>query len=129
MTFYREGKKCNYYEVIETLSTLVNKEILNNLNEEEVDRFFIRIMNFTKEIISEYLQKLDYRVVNLKQSFLTLEQLKMVTQYEIWEQAIKFEEEIKAEKPRQKNLIEFMSKSLLEAMKELDMNLKKWPTQ
>ena len=129
MTFYREGKKCNYYEVIETLSTLVNKEILNNLNEEEVDRFFIRIMNFTREIISEYLQKLDYKVVNLKQSFLTLEQLKMVTQYEIWEQAIKFEEEIKGEKPREKNLIEFMSKSLLEAMKELDMNLKKWPTQ
>lgn len=123
MTFYREGKKCNYYEVIETLSTLVNKEILGQLEEEEVNRFFLRIIDFTKENIEKYLSKLNYKVVNLRQALLTLQQLSIVTKYSIWEQAIEFEEKIKQGKSKHNEIIDFMSGSLLHAMKELNMNL------
>lgn len=123
MTFYREGKKCNYYEVIETLSTLVNKEILINLEEKEVEGFFVRIMDFTNEVITQYLKRLDYKVISLRQSFITLEQMKMVTMQPIWEQAIDLNEAIKRGVCKHSELVEFISTSLIEAMKELDLNL------
>lgn len=123
MTFYREGKKCNYYEVIEILSTLISKEILKNLDEEEVNRLFIRIMDFTDEIITNYLNKLNYRVLNLEQAVLTLHQIRIITKQQVWQQAIKLNKEIKNKTSEHSEVIDFMSTYLLEAMKELNSNL------
>ena len=123
MTFYKEGRKLNYKEAIQMVETLIEKEIIFHLEEEELNAFFSRLFHFSGQIVEEYLNKLDYKVMNIRQSYCTLENLKKISKINTWENGIEIYEEIKAGKANEEKVIRYMTEELLEAMKELNENL------
>ena len=123
MTFFKEGKKFKYEEVVKMLNTLIGEKIILHLEEEELCRFFTRLFDFSSELIEDYLAKLDYKVVNARQSYHTLEKLKKVSEVGIWEKGIDIYEAIKAGKPNKDDVIRYMTDELYGAMKELNSNL------
>ena len=125
MTFYREGKKINYLEVIETLDELVKKDILTQLQEQEIKNFYVRIFDFTKEMVTIHLEKLGYKVINARQSFLTLVQLKEISNYEVWDQAIQLYDTSILGESSKDDIVKFMSQTLSSAMKDLNTKLNK----
>lgn len=125
MNFYCEGKKLNYLEVVQTLDELVKKDILTQLQEQEIRDFYVRIFDFTEEMITTHLEKLGYKVINVRQSFLTLVQLKEISNYEVWDQAIQLYDTSKLGKSSKEDLVKFMSQTLSDAMKDLNTKLNK----
>ena len=125
MTFYKQGKRFSYLEVIETLNALITKDILPQLEEKEVSDFFLRVFEFTKEVVATYLEELGYRVMNMKQSFLTLVQLKVIPDDAVWGEAIEIYDDIIAGKSEKEEVVSFMSQKLVDAMKELNKRLGK----
>ena len=78
MTFYKQGKKLNYKEVIQMLENLIQEKIILQFEEEELNRFFIRLFDFSGQIVNDYLKKLDYKVMNVRQAYATLGNLKKI---------------------------------------------------
>lgn len=123
MTFYREGKKFNYYEVIQMLKVLKEEGILYHLDEKEISSLYRRVFDFSNDFFSEYLMKSGYAIIDMKQSVLTLESLKRTNKGSIWRDGIQIYEDIKAGKSDRERIITYMDLDLLEAMKEMNNNL------
>lgn len=126
MTFFKEGKKLNYEEVVETLSVLIKQNILPHLETEEIYNLFLKLFNFTESVVNHYLEESGYRVVNAKQTFLTAWKLNLVTDTDVWNEAIQIKNAIEAGKNISKHketLVVFISDSYYSAMKELKTNL------
>lgn len=123
MTFFKEGKRFKYEEVVKMLNTLIEEKIILQLEEEELCRFFTRLFDFSSELIDNYLAKLDYKVVNARQSYQTLGNLKKVSEVSIWEKGIDIYEAIKVGKSNKEDVMHYMTNELYDAMKELNSNL------
>lgn len=123
MTFFKEGKKFNYEEVVQMLNTLIEEKIIFHLEGEEVCRFFVKLFDFSSDLINDYLTKLDYKVVNVRQSYHTLENLNKVSEVEIWEKGVDIYEAIKEGELNKDDVICYMTDELYGAMKELNSNL------
>lgn len=123
MTFYKQGKKLNYKEVIQMLENLIQEKIILQFEEEELNRFFIRLFDFSGQIVNDYLKKLDYKVMNVRQAYATLGNLKKISKMGTWQNGIEIYEEIKVGKTNKEKIISYITQELLEAMKELNNNL------
>lgn len=126
MTFFKEGKKLNYAEVVETLSILIKQNILPQLETEEIYNLFLRLFNFTEGVVNHYLEEVGYKVVNSKQTFLTASKLNLVTDTAVWNEAIQVKKAIETGENISKDkeaLVVFMSDSYYGAMKVLKVNL------
>lgn len=123
MTFYKQDKKLNYKEVIQMLENLIQEKIILQLEEEELNRFFIRLFDFSEQIVNDYLKKLDYKVINMRQAYATLGNLKKISKMNTWQNGIEIYEEIKVGKRNKEKIISYITDELLEAMKELNNNL------
>lgn len=126
MTFFKEGKKLNYAEVVETLSILIKQNILPQLETEEIYNLFLKLFNFTEGVVNHYLEEVGYKVVNSKQTFLTASKLEIITDTEVWDEAIQVKKAIEAGENISKDkeaLVVFMSDSYYRAMKVLKVNL------
>ena len=126
MTFFKEGKKLNYAEVVETLSILIKQNILLQLETEEIYNLFLRLFNFTEGVVNHYLEEVGYKAVNSKQTFLTASKLNLITDTEVWNEAIQVKKAIETGENICKDkeaLVVFMSDSYYRAMKVLKVNL------
>lgn len=126
MTFFKEGKKLNYAEVVETLSILIKQNILPQLETEEIYNLFLRLFNFTEGVVNHYLEEVGYKVVNSKQTFLTASKLNLVTDTAVWNEAIEVKKAIETGEnifKDKEDLVVFMSDSYYSAMKVLKVNL------
>lgn len=124
MNFYRQGKKLDYAQVIETLNVLIKQDILTQLEEQEIGKLFVRLFESTQEAITVYMEKIEYRIINIRQSFVTLKQLNKISDYEVWEQAIRLYERIIEGEGKGDEIVAFMKERLLGAMIDLKNNLK-----
>lgn len=123
MTFYKDGRKFDYVEVIESLSSMSKQNVLSQLEQEEINKLYVRIFDSTKEVVTNYLEKLEYKVVGIRQSFLTLVKLKVIGHFEVWDKAIMLYEEIEKNYKSSNEIASFMSHEFLEAMKELNQGI------
>lgn len=126
MTFFKEGRKLNYAEVVETLSILIKQNILPQLETEEIYNLFLKLFSFTEGVIGKYLEGAGYKVVSSKQIFLTASKLKLVSDEAVWNEAIQVKNNIETGGDASSNkevLVAFMSKPYYEAMQVLKTNL------
>lgn len=126
MTFFKEGRKLNYAEVVETLSMLIKQNILSQLETEEVYSLFIRLFNSTESMIENYLEGTGYRATNSKQAFFTASRLNIVSDLAVWDKAIQVKKDIELEKSElvgREMLITFISGPYYQAMKALNTKL------
>ena len=126
MTFFKEGRKLNYAEVVETLSMLIKQNILSQLETEEVYSLFIRLFNSTESMIENYLEGTGYRATNSNQAFFTASRLNIVPDLAVWDKAIEVKKDIELEKSEligREMLITFISGPYSQAMKALNTNL------
>lgn len=126
MTFFKEGRKLNYAEVVETLSILIKQNILPQLETEEIYNLFLKLFSFTEGVIGKYLEEAGYKVVSSKQIFLTASKLKLVSDEAVWNEAIQVKNNIETGGHASSNkevLVAFMSKPYYEAMQVLKTNL------
>lgn len=126
MTFFKEGRKLNYVEVVETLSVLIKQNILSQLETEEVYNLFLRLFNFTESVIGNYLEETGYRAINSKQTFFTASRLNIVPDLAVWNKAIQVKKNIELENSElvgREMLITFISGPYYQAMKTLKINL------
>lgn len=126
MTFFKEGRKLNYAEVVETLSILIKQNILPQLETEEIYNLFLKLFSFTEGVIGKYLEEAGYKVVSSKQIFLTASKLKLVSDEAVWNEAIQVKNNIETGGDASSNkevLVAFMSKPYYEAMQVLKTNL------
>lgn len=126
MTFFKEGRKLNYAEVVETLSMLIKQNILSQLETEEIYNLFLRLFSFTEDVVEHYLEKTGYKAVNSKQTFFTASKLKIVSDIAVWNEAIQVKKDIEIEGHSlvdKEMLVAFMSEPYYQAMKVLKTNL------
>lgn len=126
MTFFKEGRKLNYAEVVETLSILIKQNILPQLETEEIYNLFLKLFSFTEGVLRKYLEEAGYKVVSSKQIFLTASKLKLVSDEAVWNEAIQVKNNIETGGDASSNkevLVAFMSKPYYEAMQVLKTNL------
>lgn len=105
------------------LENLIQEKIILQFEEEELNRFFIRLFDFSGQIVNDYLKKLDYKVMNVRQAYATLGNLKKISKMGTWQNGIEIYEEIKLGKTNKEKIISYITQELLEAMKELNNNL------
>lgn len=125
MTFYKDGRKFDYEEAVDTLNALTKENILPQLEEKEVEGLFMRFFEFIQDQIIDYLKKADYKIIDAKQCFLTLVKLKVISDEKVWNEAIKIKTAIDEGQKVDESLPSFMSEKLLPAMKELKRGLDK----
>ena len=125
MTFYKDGRKFDYEEAVDTLNALTKENILPQLEEKEVEGLFMRFFEFIQDQIIDYLKKADYKIIDAKQCFLTLVKLKVISDEKVWNEAIKIKTAIDEGQKVGESLPSFMSEKLLPAMKELKHGLDK----
>ncbi|MBE6022212.1 MAG: hypothetical protein E7231_03125 [Cellulosilyticum sp.] len=125
MTFYHEGRKLNYLELVETVDELVKKDILPQLEPQEVNKLYIRIMHETQQLITVHFEQLGYKVEDIKQAFLVLTQIREESNRIIWERAIELYDHCLMNKENTVEVVTFMTESLSHAMRELDRRLSK----
>lgn len=126
MTFFKEGRKLNYAEVVETLGILIKQNILSQLETEEIHNLFLKLFKFTEDVVECYLEEIGYKVVNSKQAFFTASKLKIVSDLEVWNESIQVKKDIEMEGCNlvsKERLIVFMGEPYYQAMKELKINL------
>jgi len=126
MTFFKEGRKLNYAEVVETLSILIKQNILPQLETEEIYNLFLKLFSFTEGVVGRYLEEAGYKVINSKQTFFTAAKLKLISNEEVWSEAIQVKNNIEAGEhalDEKEMLIVFISEPYYQAMKVLKINL------
>lgn len=126
MTFFKEGRKLNYAEVVETLDMLIKQNILSQLETEEIYNLFLKVFKFTEDVVEHYLEEIGYKVVNSKQTFFTASKLKIVSDIAVWNESIQMKKDIEMEEYNlvsKEMLIAFMSEPYYQAMKVLKINL------
>ena len=124
MTFFKEGRRSSYSEVVETLKMLIKQNILSELETEEVYKVFLRLFSCTEDALENYLKEVGYRTKSSKQTFFTASRLNMVSDLVVWERAIQLKEDIEANKQVDKEiLVEFISEPYYQAMKILNIHL------
>lgn len=126
MSFLREGKKLSYKEVIEMHQSLIKQNILQQLEVEEVNNLFMKTLRFTEERLNSCLAKGGYKADNAEQVFESATRLRLTSDISIWKQALEFQDKIERQEVSEKDkndLVNFMSKSFLEAMQRLEKQL------
>ena len=87
-TFCREGKSLSYAELTQMLGNMIEKNILGELDQEALEKFYLRLFETTYAKIRDYLELKNYKVVNYRQGLLTASQVKLITKPEIWYEAL-----------------------------------------
>lgn len=87
-TFYKEGKVLSYTELTHMLGHMIEKKVINELDESALQSFYIRLFEATYTKIKEYLEAKNYKVVNYRQGLITATQVKLIGEPEIWYEAL-----------------------------------------
>lgn len=122
MSFLKEGKKLSYNEVIEMHQSLIKQDILPQLETEEINSFFMRVMKFIEEKLNLHLIAAGYKANNTQQVFENAARLRLTTDTSVWQQALEFQQKIESKENTDEDkdsLIKFMSGGFLEALRHL----------
>lgn len=123
MSFLKEGKKLSYNEIVEMHQSLIKQNILPQLEIEEINSFFMRMLKFIEERLNVHLVAAGYKANNTQQVFENAARLRLTTDTSIWQQALEFQQKIESKENTdeiyKENLINFMSEGFFEAMKHL----------
>lgn len=123
MTFLKKQKKLSYTQILERQDALIKQNILPQLEIEELNRLFIRMLSFVEDKLSGCLVRRGYKVKEAKQIFESAVKLDLISDLKIWNQALDIKQRIEKEDITSKDkevLIEFMTQDLFESMKGLD---------
>ena len=59
-TFLKEGKEMTYHEVIESFENMINKGIVENLDENQIKSLYVRLFEVVFKNLKEYLTHINY---------------------------------------------------------------------
>ncbi len=125
MVFYKQGKKLNYGEIIETINSLNKHNILPQLEVQELNNLVERILTATTEVLQARLLNAGYKANTTRDIFDKAARLNLITDLKTWNQAIKLVEceDSVLDDTAKEALIQFMQNDYLEAMKNLSKKL------
>lgn len=126
MTFYKEGKKISYTEIVKMLGTIIKEDMLSEFETEEVYNFFMRLFSFTENEIKNYLTEIGYQAISSKQAFFTASRLKIIPDVAVWNEALQVKESIKMNRNEsidKETLVKFITGPYYQAMQILKTNL------
>lgn len=83
-TFYKEGKVIGFEELIDVIGEMITRKVLDNLEDEEMKKIYIKTCDTTYLAMRHYLEAHDYRIVNVKQLLLTALQTKIIDDQAVW---------------------------------------------
>ena len=87
-TFAREGKLLSCIEMTDMLGQMIEKDILKELDSENLQNFYLKLFNAVYLEIKDYLECKNYKVVNERQCFITGAQKKLINNLHIWNEAL-----------------------------------------
>lgn len=123
MTFYRNGKHIDYTEVVETLTVLVEQEILNELEDDEVRNLYIRLFDYNTESTHDYLKKIGCKDVDIHEFYEALDLMLEDSGEGIWNQATMYYNESIEGNSKKEELIAFIYPTFIEAIRNLNSKL------
>lgn len=86
--FWREGRAVKYEEMLEILKQMINRKVIDELAEDEVDKLYVKICDSAYLSIKQYLEEKNFKIINPKQGLLTACQVKLVKNKPIWDEAL-----------------------------------------
>ena len=86
--FLREGKEVGYEELLEVLKQIINRKVINELADDELDKLYIRIYDTAYNSIKEYLEAKNFRIINVKQGMLTASKAQAINNKSLWDEAL-----------------------------------------
>ncbi len=86
--FYKEGRLLSYTELTHMLGHMIEKKIISELDQNALEKFYLRLFEATYTKIKEYLEIKNYKVVNYRQGLLTATQVKLIAKPEVWYEAL-----------------------------------------
>ena len=87
-TFAREGKLLSCTEMTDMLRQMINKNILHELDYENLQSFYIKLFNAVYLEMKTYLECKNYKIVNERQCFITGVQKKLISDSKVWDEAL-----------------------------------------
>ena len=87
-TFAREGKLLSCTEMTDMLRQMINKNILHELDYENLQSFYIKLFNAVYLEMKIYLECKNYKIVNERQCFITGVQKKLISDSKVWDEAL-----------------------------------------
>lgn len=94
-TFLKEGKEMTYNEIIESFENMINKGIVENLDENQIRSLYVRLFEVVFKNLKEYLLHINYTVKTVRQGVLTVLELKLIEDSACLQKALKIYENIK----------------------------------
>ncbi len=87
-TFAREGKLLSCIEMTDMLGQMIEKNILSELDNQNLQNFYVKLFNVMYQEMKVYLECKNYKIVNERQCFITASQKKFISNLDIWYQAL-----------------------------------------
>lgn len=87
-TFYKEGKVLSYTELTHMLGHMIEKKIINELDKDALQEFYLRLFEATYAKMKEYLEIKNYKIVNYRQGLITATQIKLIGEPQVWYEAL-----------------------------------------
>lgn len=86
--FWREGQVVQYEELLEILKQIINRKIIDELADDEVDKLYVKVCDSVYLSMKQYLEGKNFKIINLRQCLLTAYQVKLVNNKPLWDEAL-----------------------------------------
>lgn len=86
--FWREGRAVKYEEMLEMLKQMINRKVIDELDDSEVDKLYVKVCDSVYLSIKQYLEEKNFKIINPKQGLLTACQVKLVKNKSLWDEAL-----------------------------------------
>lgn len=124
--FWREGKTVSYEELLEILKQIINREVIDGLEDEEVNKLYAKIYDSAYESIKTYLEIKDYKIINARQCMLTAYKTKLCNNQSLFDEALARRQALESqclEEAYSKSLRDFIKEDYYPALKGMESKL------
>lgn len=126
--FWREGKTIAYNELLEVLKQIINSKVIDELQQKELDKLYVRVYDTAYENIKGYLEEKNFRIINMNQGMLTATKQKLIDDKALWDEALERRQLIEqgcpsSEQSYKKMLKQFIKEDYYPALKGLESKL------
>lgn len=86
--FWREGRAVKYEELLEVLKQIINRKVIDELADDEVDKLYVKVCDSVYLSMKQYLEEKNFKIINPRQGLLTACQVKLVKNKALWDEAL-----------------------------------------
>lgn len=125
MAFFKENRRLSYLEVYEINKSLVEDGILEELQPEELNNIFLRLLKFIEDELKVCLEKMGYDIQQSKEILNDAIKLRLISNSDVWKDCITYKQyitESQLQNINREQLIDFMSSKFMNAIKVLKDN-------